>query len=79
MQGRISSVRAGMRGLDSLMVTHLPNVRYLSGFTGSSGCCLLTRKEAVFLTDFRYAEQAEADAVNISDIDKAKQTNRCRF
>jgi Xaa-Pro aminopeptidase len=46
--------------LDALLVTHLPNVRYLSGFTGSAGILLIgpgTRKP-IFLTDGRYTEQA---------------------
>ncbi|MDR3765180.1 MAG: Xaa-Pro peptidase family protein [Acidobacteriota bacterium] len=43
--------------LDALLVTHLPNVRYLSGFTGSAGV-LLAAPRAVFFTDGRYTEQA---------------------
>jgi Xaa-Pro aminopeptidase len=38
-------------------VTHLPNVRWLCGFTGSSGTLLVTRRDAAFFTDFRYREQ----------------------
>ncbi len=48
------------RELDSLLVTDLLNVRYLTGFTGTSGACVVTRDERLFLTDFRYVEQAEA-------------------
>jgi len=44
--------------LDSLLVTDLVNVRYLTGFTGTHGACVLTPDERVFLTDFRYVEQA---------------------
>jgi Xaa-Pro aminopeptidase len=44
--------------LDVLLVTHLPNVRYLCGFTGSSGVLVVSRKHAVFFTDGRYTEQA---------------------
>ena len=46
------------RELDCLLVTHLLNVRYLTGFTGSNGACLVTPEERLFLTDFRYVEQA---------------------
>jgi Xaa-Pro aminopeptidase len=46
------------RELDSLLVTNLLNVRYLSGFTGSNGACILSSEERLFLTDFRYVEQA---------------------
>ncbi len=48
------------RELDALLVTHLLNVRYLTGFTGSSGACLVGRERSVFMTDFRYVEQAAA-------------------
>jgi Xaa-Pro aminopeptidase len=43
---------------DSLLVTHLPNVRYLTGFTGSSGCALITPRQKIFFTDSRYTLQA---------------------
>lgn len=45
----------------ALVVTHLPNVRYLSGFTGSHGRLLVCPDEAVLVTDGRYGEQAEAE------------------
>jgi Xaa-Pro aminopeptidase len=35
------------------------NVRYLTGFTGTNGACIVSRDERLFLTDFRYVEQAE--------------------
>jgi Xaa-Pro aminopeptidase len=47
--------------LDALLVTHPPNLRYLCGFTGSSGALLLTGIKRVFITDGRYAEQARAE------------------
>ena len=47
------------RELDCLLVTGLVNVRYLSGFTGTNGACIVTPDERLFLTDFRYVEQAE--------------------
>ena len=48
----------GERQLDSLLVTDLVNVRYLTGFTGTNGACVVTPHERLFLTDFRYVEQA---------------------
>ncbi len=47
------------RELDSLLVSNLVNVRWLTGFTGSNGAAVITRDERLFLTDFRYTEQAE--------------------
>ena len=46
------------RGLDCLLVTHMLNVRYLTGFTGTNGACIVTPDERLFLTDFRYVQQA---------------------
>jgi Xaa-Pro aminopeptidase len=48
-------------GLDGLIVTHLPNVRYLAGFSGSAGIVAVLRWETVLLTDFRYRTQAELE------------------
>ncbi len=42
--------------LDALLVTHLPNVRYLTGFTGSAGVLLIGagKQKPIFITDGRY-------------------------
>jgi Xaa-Pro aminopeptidase len=45
-------------GIDALLVTRLPNVVYLTGFTGSAAMVLVGPDELVFVTDGRYAEQA---------------------
>ncbi len=45
------------RQVDALLVTHLPNVRYLTGFTGSAALLLASAKP-LFFTDGRYREQA---------------------
>jgi Xaa-Pro aminopeptidase len=47
--------------LDALLVTHLPNLRYLCGFTGSAGALWLTRDSCHFFSDGRYTEQAHAE------------------
>jgi Xaa-Pro aminopeptidase len=52
--------------LDALLVTHLPNVRYLCGFTGSSGALLLSAQGSLFFSDGRYRSQAAAE------VEKAK-------
>jgi Xaa-Pro aminopeptidase len=44
--------------LSGLLVTHLPDVRYLSGFTGSSGALAVTRRAIRLFTDGRYTVQA---------------------
>src|SRR3954469_17335734 len=47
------------RELDCLLVSNLVNVRYLTGFTGTNGACVVTPEERLFVTDFRYVEQAQ--------------------
>jgi Xaa-Pro aminopeptidase len=46
---------------DALLVSHLPNIRYLCGFTGSSGLLLVEESGSVFFTDVRYDTQAHAE------------------
>jgi len=43
---------------DGLLVSHLPNIRYLCGFTGSAGLLLVQESGSVFITDVRYDTQA---------------------
>jgi Xaa-Pro aminopeptidase len=52
-------------GLGALLVMHPPNVRYLTGFSGSAGFLLLSPDQATLVTDFRYATQAPQEAAGI--------------
>src|ERR1700747_3196073 len=52
-------------GVDAMVVTHLPDVRYLCGFTGSNASLILTGGRAVLFTDGRYTAQAKAEAAGI--------------
>lgn len=76
-QGAVREVMA-RDGLDALLVTHLPNIRYLTGFTGSAGLLLLLPASAVLVTDFRYAAQAPMEAGNAAsvEIDQVSVWNR---
>ncbi len=49
-------------GAEALVVTHGPDIRYLSGFTGSSGAVALVGGRAALFTDGRYTTQARAEA-----------------
>lgn len=52
-------------GADAVLVTRLVNVRYLTGFSGSSAALLLTPDAVWLSTDGRYTEQAEAQAPDV--------------
>lgn len=46
------------RGIDGLLITSKYNRRYMTNFTGSAGVVVISKEKAVFITDFRYIEQA---------------------
>ena len=48
-------------GLDALLVTSLPNIRYLTGFSGSAALGIATTRGLLVVTDFRYEAQARAE------------------
>jgi Xaa-Pro aminopeptidase len=72
---RLNAVRALMKSLRlrSLLVTELEHVRYLTGFAGSNGLCLITPTAQFFITDRRYKNQAPQE-VHGYKIVIAKQT-----
>ena len=59
-------------GVDGVLVTALPNVRYLTGFTGSNGAVLVARDGAAFFTDGRYIEQSRHE---VPDLDRVISTD----
>jgi Xaa-Pro aminopeptidase len=60
---RLRALRESMAedGVKALLVTHLPDVRWLCGFTGSNAALAVTQKKAVLLTDGRYTVQARGE------------------
>jgi len=67
--GRLSRLRSGLdkNGLDLLLVTHLPNIRYLCGFTGGAAALLVAERGAILFTDGRYIAQAKAEVQGAND------------
>src|SRR5918994_4050979 len=67
---RADAVRARLieRDLRALAVTDMHNVRWLTGFTGSSGVAVLLPDSLVLVTDGRYADRAvaETDAAGVA-------------
>jgi len=58
----------GRQGLDGVFIGSLPNIFYLSGFTGSSAFCLVTARRRILLTDSRYSLQAAREAPDFEVI-----------
>lgn len=60
-----------------LLVSKAPNLRYLTGFTGSNGFLLVTPDAgSTFVTDGRYGELAEALVADLDDTDLIVYTSR---
>jgi len=64
--------RFAERELDALLVSDLVNVRYLTGFTGSSAMAVVGRDVRRFVTDFRYMERAQGEVEGF-DVEQAPQ------
>ncbi|EPA0804007.1 M24 family metallopeptidase [Enterococcus hirae] len=64
MMLRVEKLRKKMQeeNLDSFLITSPYNLRYLTNFTGTTGLAIITLEKAFFITDFRYTEQAAAQA-----------------
>ena len=57
---KLVSVLEG-ESLDGLIVSHLPNIRYLTGFTGSSAILVVSKAESLIVTDPRYRTQIDIE------------------
>lgn len=55
--------------MDGLLVTHLPNIRYLTGFTGSAALLLVTGHAVTLISDFRYAAQAQTEVGSAAAVE----------
>ncbi|HBG45450.1 MAG TPA: hypothetical protein DDW94_00510 [Deltaproteobacteria bacterium] len=62
-RARIKGLKAALKTekVDAILVSDINSARYLSGFTGSNVFMIITPREAFFLTDPRYTEQAKAE------------------
>ena len=67
---RIEIIQQKMKdqNIEALLITSPYNLRYASGFTGSTGLSVMTQDKAYFVTDFRYTEQAAKQAVGFEII-----------
>jgi Xaa-Pro aminopeptidase len=60
------------RRVPLILVTHLVNVRYLTGFTGSAGIALLGPRQGILWVDPRYTLQAQEQAQGVEVIEEKK-------
>ncbi|MBM2882658.1 aminopeptidase P family N-terminal domain-containing protein [Streptococcus pyogenes] len=64
------------KGLEALLVTHLTNSYYLTGFSGTAATVLITAKRHVLITDSRYTLLAKA---SVEDLILSKAARRLRL
>ena len=62
--------------VEALLVTNLPDVRYLCGFTGSNAALVVTANKAVFFTDGRYTTQAKEETEGVRVVISPKSALR---
>jgi Xaa-Pro aminopeptidase len=65
---------------DALLVTHLPNIRWLTGFTGSAAMLIVAADRCTLISDFRYAAQAPREVGSSAEvvIDRVNVWDRLR-
>ena len=67
---RIAALADGLTSahMDGLLVTSAANVRYLTGFSGSSALLFVTAREVLLITDFRYQTQAQEEVGDVARV-----------
>jgi len=67
---RLAALRESITAehIDALVLTSLPNVRYLTGFSGTSALVLVTQRDLHFITDFRYDTQVRDEVGNNATV-----------
>ncbi len=67
---RLESLRDKLsaQNVDGLLLTSLPNIRYLTGFSGTSALVLATSTEVIFITDFRYETQVATEIGDFAQV-----------
>jgi Xaa-Pro aminopeptidase len=67
---RLSALAEGLTAahVDGLLVTSLPNIRYLTGFSGSSALLFVSQRDVLLITDFRYQTQVAGEVGDLARI-----------
>ncbi|WP_342598374.1 aminopeptidase P family protein [Psychrobacillus sp. FSL H8-0483] len=71
---KLEKLRAALeeRGVDALLITNGHSRRYMTGFTGTAGVAIVSKQDAVFITDFRYTEQAASQIKDFRIVQHTK-------
>jgi Xaa-Pro aminopeptidase len=69
-EGRLAALvdRLVANHLDGVLITSLPNIRYLTGFSGSNALLFVSARDVYLVTDFRYETQAADEAGDVADV-----------
>jgi len=67
---RVTALRESLTSahIDALVLTSLPNIRYLTGFSGTSALALVTQRDLHFITDFRYDTQVRDEVGDLASV-----------
>ena len=67
---RLSALADGLTTahLDGLLITSLPNIRYLTGFSGSSALLFISARDVLLITDFRYQTQVAGEVGDLARV-----------
>src|SRR6476619_1125724 len=67
---RLSALADGLTAahLDGLLITSLPNIRYLTGFSGSSALLFISARDVLLITDFRYQTQVAGEVGDLARV-----------
>lgn len=68
---RLTSVRSELAAssLDAILVSSPANIRYLTGFSGSSALLVVSLDRSILITDFRYRTQARAEVADSVEVE----------
>lgn len=71
---KLSKLRSALEEhqIDALLITSGHNRRYITDFTGTAGVAIVSKDQAVFITDFRYTEQAAKQIQNFEIVQHTK-------
>src|SRR5437868_7031658 len=67
---RLSALADGLTAahIDGLLITSLPNIRYLTGFSGSSALLFASQRDVLLITDFRYQTQVAGEVGDLARV-----------